>query len=308
MTGAVAGGWGVFLVLAHPALSQGYFSLLAGAVASVFGAWALAVAIPSTAGGGRRVGVVLAGGAFIGAAAVTLGRLVTPALPIGQKGFAQKGGLAATVASFATPVVLVCAVTVAGLVSWAVVRRRVAGLRGWGPGLVLAAFVLGGPAYGAAEVVRSGLVNLVADRAVPEGVRLRLSPGAAAAMAWVERHTPPDAVLATNRHCVTGLERPRCPAVAFWVSGLGGRRTVLEGWSYTSAATWMGAPSPFPERLAVNDAVFTDPSTQTIERLRREYGASWLVADTSSGRVSPELARFAVPRFSSGEVTVYELR
>jgi len=92
------------------------------------------------------------------------------------------------------------------------------------------------------------------------------------------------------------------------VSGLGGRRTVIEGWGYTSAAKGTTAPTPFPERLAVNDAVFTDPSLDTIDRLRREYGASWLVADRSAGRVSAELARFADPRFSSGQVTVYELR
>jgi hypothetical protein len=33
-----------------------------------------------------------------------------------------------------------------------------------------------------------------------------------------------------------------------------------------------------------------------------------LVADKSAGPVSSKLARFAVSRFSSGEVTVYELR
>ena len=92
------------------------------------------------------------------------------------------------------------------------------------------------------------------------------------------------------------------------MSGLGGRRTVIEGWGYTSAATSWSAPSPFRERLAVNDAVFTDPSVKTIDRLRQGYGATWLVADTSAGPVSPELTRFAVKRFSSGEVTVYELR
>jgi hypothetical protein len=89
---------------------------------------------------------------------------------------------------------------------------------------------------------------------------------------------------------------------------LDGRRTVLESWGYTSEARTADSPTPFPERLAVNDAAFTDPSTKTIDRLRQRYGASWLVADTSAGRVSPELSRFAIPRFNSGKVTVYELR
>jgi hypothetical protein len=148
----------------------------------------------------------------------------------------------------------------------------------------------------------------VADRAVPHGDGYRLSPGAGAALAWVDQHTPGDAVFATNRHCVQGPERPGCLSLAFWVSGLGGRRTVMEGWGYTSEAGKMSAPSPFPERLAVNDAVFTAPSVKSIDRLREAYGVSWLVADSSAGPVSPALARFAVPRFISGEVTVYQLR
>jgi len=117
-----------------------------------------------------------------------------------------------------------------------------------------------------------------------------------------------NAVVATNRHCVSGPQRPGCMFTAFWVSGLGGRRTVLEGWGYTSESKTATSPTPFPERLALNDAAFTDPSTQTIDRLRVRYGATWLVADTSSGRVSPELPRFAISRFHSGNVTVYELR
>ena len=96
--------------------------------------------------------------------------------------------------------------------------------------------------------------------------------------------------------------------MAFWVSGLGGRRTVLEGWAYTSAAKSPSAPTPFPQRLAANDVVFTNPDAQDINQLRQRYGASWLVADRSVGPVSPQLARFAIPRFTSGEITVYELR
>lgn len=80
-----------------------------------------------------------------------------------------------------------------------------------------------------------------------------------------------------------------------------------EGWGYTHSALPEGAPSPFPERLAVNDAGFTDPGVKNMERLREGYGASWLVADRSAGPVSSKLDWFAAARFSSGEVTVYEL-
>jgi hypothetical protein len=308
MAGVVVAGWGGYLLLSHPAYSQAYFLGLASPMASVFGAWALAAAVPCVVRGRRRVVALLAGGTALGAGVVALGGAVTPALPVALALSTSGESLSATEASFLAPLALLCAAIVGGLVAWLVVRRRVPGLRGWGSGLVLAALVLGGPAYGATKGPAPAPVDVLDGTALPDDGASRLTPDAGAAMAWVDRHTPDDAVVATNRHCVSGPERPRCTSVAFWVSGLGGRRTVIEGWGYTSAAGWTSAPTPFPQRLAANDAVFTDPSVETIERLRQGYGASWLVADPSAGPVSPQLARFAVARFSSGEVTVYELR
>jgi len=308
MAGVVIAGWVVYLTLSHPADSQSYFLRMANPVASVFGAWILAAAVPWPATD-RRVGIVLAGGTLVGAGVVELGRVLTPRLA------GHTDNLTAVVASFVAPLALLCAATAGGLVAWVFARRKAPGLRGWGWCLVLAALVLGGPAQGATVAPGNDLVDVVATKPAAVGAPVApgfngylLSPSAAAAMAWVEQHTPNDAVIATNRHCINGVQRPGCLSMAFWVSGLGGRRTVLEGWGYTSASKWPSAPTPFPLRLAVNDAVFTDPSAKTINRLRQGYGASWLVADRSAGRVSAQLGRFAVPRFSSGEVTVYELR
>ena len=42
--------------------------------------------------------------------------------------------------------------------------------------------------------------------------------------------------------------------------------------------------------------------------MKREFGLSWLVADSTASTISPELPRFATPRFSAGTVTVYEVR
>jgi hypothetical protein len=309
MAGVVIAGWGVYLTLSDPAYSQAYFLRLANPLATVFGAWVLAAALPSTARSGRRIGAVLASGALIGVGVVALGRELTPALA------GQTKNLTAVMASVAAPLVLVFAAIVAGVIAWLVVRRKVPGLRGWGLALALAALVLGGP--GADEIsgtVRDGIF-FVADTAVPEGGSVagsldgdRLSPTAGAAAAWLNQHTPNDAVIATNRHCVEGPQRPRCLSLAFWMSGLGGRRTVLEGWGYTSEAKSARSPAPFPERLAANDVVFTDPSTQNIHQLRQRYGASWLVADTTAGAVSTQLPRFAAPRFNSGQITIYQLR
>jgi len=313
MAGVVFAGWVVYLALSHPAYSQAYFLRLANPLASVFGVWVLAAAVPSvvppTVRTGRRVAAVLAGGTLIGAGVVALARALTPTLN------ESRADLSAVVTSFLVPLAVLCVCIAAGLLGWVVARRRVPGLRGWGAALALAALVIGGPAESALGGYASDAVAFVADRPVPNGVSatpytwlVRISPGAAAAMAWVDQHAANDAVVATNRHCVEGPQRPGCQSAAFWVSGLGGRRTVLEGWGYTSLARSANASSPFRLRLAVNDAVFTSPSATTVSRLRQLYGASWLVADTSAGPVSADLTRFAIPRFSSGAVTVYQLR
>jgi hypothetical protein len=310
--GVLIAGWIAFLVLSHPGNSQAYFLRLANAVALVLGAWALAAAIPPGAQGGRRVGAVLAVGTLLGAAVVALGRAVTPALPealaapVSAMAPARKGSLLVVVESFAPPLAVLCVAALLGVVVWVALRRRFSGLRGWGLALLLAALVLGGPVPATIESAGESFTRLA--RGEFEDIPgYRLSDDAGAAMAWVDGHVPGDAVVATNRHCAKGPSVPGCQSLAFWTSGLGGRRTVLEGWGYLSSSKSWWAPSPFPERLAVNDAVFTDPDEQSIGRLRRDYGASWLVADTSAGPVSPRLSRFATARFSSGEVTVYEL-
>jgi hypothetical protein len=170
MSGVVIAGWVVYLILSHPAYSQAYFLRLANPVASVFGAWALAAAVPRTPTAGRRVAAVLAGGLLLGAAAVGLGRAVTPALA------GRMDSLTAVMASFATPLAVLSAVIIAGVVGWRVARRRVPALCGWGSVLVLAALVLGGPAQGAIDPTANALVAVVADRPVPAGIGYRLSP------------------------------------------------------------------------------------------------------------------------------------
>jgi hypothetical protein len=234
---------------------------------------------------------------------VALARAVTPTL------LGHADDLASVEVSFLVPLAVVGVAIVAGLLTWRLVRRRAPGLRGWGSAVVLAALVLGGPLEGVVNPIPDprSLVPVAPADKVSAAVG-RITPSAAAAMAWVNQHTPQDAVVATNRHCASGPERPDCQATAFWVGGLGGRRTVLEGWGYSSASRYSNGPSPFPERLAVNDHVFTNPSVAAIDRLRKDYGASWLVADSTAGPVSPVLAQLADPRFVNGPVTVYQLR
>jgi len=132
-------GWIVYLVLAHPAYSQAYFLRLANPMASVFGVWVLAAAVQPRCA--------------LAAALPWLWRwradrwlcccLRTCRLAISV---GHANDLAAVVVSILVPIGLVCVALAVGVLAWVLARRRVPGLRGWGTVLVLAAFVVGGPA------------------------------------------------------------------------------------------------------------------------------------------------------------------
>jgi hypothetical protein len=133
---------------------------------------------------------------------------------------------------------------------------------------------------------------------------------------WLEQHAGDDDVVATNVHCTPSYARPPCDARAFWVAGLGGRRTLLESWGYSDAAvaaqgvgdrSYVMQPPSDPAKYALNERAFTVADAADLAELRDKHGVKWLFADTRAGAVSPELARVARPRFSSGPVTIYDL-
>ena len=132
---------------------------------------------------------------------------------------------------------------------------------------------------------------------------------------WLGRHAEQDDVVATNVHCLPTFTLVGCDARAFWVSGLTGRRVLVEGWGYTDAAqaangrgglTYSRQPFDDPGLLALNDGAFTDPSLEKLRRLHA-LGVRWLFADRRAGLVSADLAVMASPTFRSGAVTVYRL-
>ncbi|MEV2238352.1 hypothetical protein [Micromonospora sp. NPDC049891] len=133
---------------------------------------------------------------------------------------------------------------------------------------------------------------------------------------WLDEHAGTEDVVATNVHCRPVRSTPHCDARAFWVTGLGGRRALVESWGYTDAALaahgrdgfrYPRQPAPDPALFALNERVFTAPDPDDLARLRGTYQVRWLLADTNAGPVSAELARFAPVRYTAGPVTIHEL-
>ncbi len=150
--------------------------------------------------------------------------------------------------------------------------------------------------------------------ATPTGPNLVTTDEVAAAR-WLGQHARPFDVVATNVHCLPTRTAPSCDARAFWVSGLTGRRVLVEGWGYTDAAQaangrgglrFSRQPFDDPALLALNDGVFTDPTPEKAQRLRA-LGVRWLFADRRAGPVSAGLSGVASPQFRSGPVAVYRL-
>jgi hypothetical protein len=304
-----AGGLAGVLLFGHPGGSQSYLIVSARpylALASVAGL-AAATRAMTWAGGG-----ILALAATVGAAVVLLMRRYDTVQPAGEtlgwelsRPYLMLAGLA-------------LAVAVAGLVV-RLVR---------GDGRILAAAValcagFGLPtAYDQTAVVVTDTA-LGGWRAVPgtdqvalDGTTTAIDRDTWAAGRWLRGHAGPGDLLATNAHCfgvrpVGGL----CDNRRFALAAASGRRVLVEGWGFTNTtyerAAADGVPPWFadfwdPQRLAANDAAFTDPGPATIGALRDRYHVRWLVADPAAGPVG-DLNTLVTPRFHAGRLTVYEV-
>ena len=293
MVGVIGSGLTVYLVLSHPALSQLYFLSLAAAFFGPVLAWGMAAAVARVPARPVVRAVVVVLGSALGWLTALAALHATPAVT-----GPQVHSLQAWTRAMLVPIGVVLAVIlVVGLVV-TVLRRS-----GWLPRHVGVA-VLVAAAVAGAPLATSTLVR--GDAVAPPG-GLPVPVGGGAALAWLNTHTPENAVVATNRHCAVGIQRDGCASLAFYVSALGGRQVVLEGWGYTSPTGGLQVATPWPERLAANDALFTDPTASGFAHVKDEFRLGWLVADTSAGKVSSRITQFATPRFHAGSVTVYEV-
>ncbi|WFE50848.1 hypothetical protein [Micromonospora sp. WMMD1155] len=314
LTGTVLAGAATTWVFQHPSISQIYFWMGVIPVGTVLTVWALAAA--------RAPWPVLVVPGLAGAvtALVTAGT-VGFALPrIARPGTSTIEGWLRVLGVSAVRYVLFLAVAAALAVGVAALwRRRVPVAGGRRRTATIAVAGVTAAMLGAsAAVPLGGLVRSVLTEPVPAtGPQpYALTVDEMRAALWLDENAGDEDVVATNVHCRPVRTTPHCDARAFWVTGLGGHRTVVESWGYTDAVVaahgvdnlgYARQNFPDQELLALNDGVFTSPTVADLDRLRTVHRVRWLFADARAGTVSPELARLAQVRLVAGSVTVYEL-
>ena len=292
------------MVIDHAAASEFYFLMSAAPVAAVLAAWAAHVAWSGSPVDGRRhrarwlvAGAVAGAAAACGLAAGLGGR---------QPGPADLAGALALPLGLLLAAVLLAACLAAWLRSRG--RRRLAG----GVALALTGAVSAGLTQGVGTSVRQ-----IRTAAPAHGAPARtVTVAETAAARWIARHAPTGDVVATNVHCLQKVTRPGCDARSFWVSGLGERRVLLEGWGYTdesqAARGRHGAALPAPalrrpRLLPLNDAAFVAPTAHLMSLLRDRHGVRWLLADPAASPLSPRLTQLSRLRFASAGVEVLQL-
>ncbi|MEU4552846.1 hypothetical protein [Micromonospora violae] len=325
LAGTVLAGAGATWVFQHPSISQIYFWMGVIPVGVVLTTWSLAEArapwpvlvVPAVAG--ALAGLATAG-TVVGFAVPRISRPGTPTTST-IEGWLRVLGLSAARYVLFVAVAAALAVGVAALWrgrvrSSAPVQAAPAGRRR--VATIALAGVTAAMLGASAAVVVGGTVRSVLTEPVPvTGPQpYALTVDEMRAALWLDDNAADDDVVATNVHCRPVRTTPHCDARAFWVTGLGGHRAVVESWGYTDAVVAahgvenLGyARQNFPDQalLALNDGVFSTPTQANLDRLRTEHGVRWLFADSRAGAVSAELAGLAQVRLVAGPVTVYEL-
>ena len=301
--GVAVAGFCAMLLIDHDGLSQIYFLKGATAVLGcgvVIGLDMLldTAAEHASSPAARRRGalaVVLAG--LAGAVVIALVRAQNPAfLPSDQ--YLSRGVVQALTALGV--MALLAALAVAS-------RRR----RGRSPRLaagVAAALLMAGTLAPVPVILDKG--------ATLHDGHVRLSQDAVDAGRWVSSHTPADAVIATNAHCMGIVTQPNCDSRGFWVSALTERQAYIEGWGYSAEAHKahgvggrIYSKQPFHDsaRFQENERAFSEADPAALQALKSR-GVSYLLATTEASPVSPQLTARADEVFREGRVSVYRLR
>jgi hypothetical protein len=303
-------------VFAHPGLSQGYFARSASPLLAVLSAVGLAALIPAGHAPRRFARLTVA------AAGLGVGALLAVQFTAGRR--KPTGPATWSTLHAIGPYLLL---TVA-LIAVAAGPAAVAWRTGLGPRRTAAVAAVPFLAASIATGVlgaRDLWPNLSGGHANRYPAVAAVMPaGAAEAGRWLRAHSDPDDLVATNSHCRLGGKG--CDSRDFWLAAYSERQVLVEGWSYTEPAfaagglwdsTLTGSPFWDPALLAANDEVFYRPTAANVATFTRTHHLRWLVAvgstpDPARGattdlHASAGLARYAVPRFRAGDITVYEV-
>jgi hypothetical protein len=300
LAGSLIAAWLGFLLINHPSASQLYF--LRGVVPFGVAAscWLVSVAF---SGSSRRTVVLVT------VAAVALGVVFQQLTR--EHALDRTAPRSSQVETLARPLLAAAVLIAVVVLAWLLSRRL------WTrpPGLGVAVAVLLVVAASLAGVLRHAYYTATTDTTFREAAGA-VSPDEYAAVQWLERHSAPNDVVVTNTWCRPGPERPGCDARGWLVSGLAGRRTVMEGWAYTqqSLATngadgkiYRIQPSPWADRVRLSTEILAAPTQELLTQAQQQYGARWIYADASEGPVSARLDELTVLRYRSGDVKIYEI-
>lgn len=267
MTFSVLAGVSVALVFFRSGLSQLWFQRSVAELVVLLSAWGLAVLLPNPVT--KRLGATLVG---LAAGAGLVAYLVSRYAEAGNR-VVQQATYHEILATALTPFVLIAGY----LLLWLVIRLG----RRPSPGpAVLVAVLLGLGLTHVYSLAYDTATGRTQARPVPPN---QFAPGGVQAATWIADHSDRSDIVATNVHCRKPTDA-KCDNRNFWISAYSERRIVIEGWGYT--ATTNGAysdearnsliPAPDPGRLEINDAAFTKPTTETVNRLVQSYDVRYL--------------------------------
>lgn len=303
LAGAVVAGYAAMLSIDHVGVSETFFGMAGGLLGAALTVSVLWDVLGQVGRAARRavVGWGLLAGCFI--------TLLVEYVVVQREADLGYGALDRIL----VPLAVVAAVVVVGWLVWRRVRHRWTSGVAWG--FVLATII---------GVAVPSTVTTVVRTAVqwPKPVAAAKSPilvtsGEQKAMLWLRSHSGTDDVVATNAYCVAVVTTKDCAARGFWVSGLSGRRVVLEGWAYTDQAlklqgvggrTYDRQPAPFQDRFKLDQAVFYRGDTAALATLRTKFHVRWLVSVHRAGPTPSFPASVAPIRFDNGAVTIFEVR
>ncbi|TCO45800.1 hypothetical protein EV646_108424 [Kribbella antiqua] len=296
LLGALIAGWAGYLLIDHPSLSEGYFVHTAMPFSIAAATWVAANAARTA----KQPWVLLAVGVVVatGYAAVLM---LTDAYEVGTQ--SQKLWLVAR------PLLLAIGMTIVLVLLWRFVVRRPGGVI-----IVVVTLLL----LGSIKSFAYNVVHGDTERAhVFNAPRWWVYPDEESAAIWLGQNSAPTDVVASNTWCrPAGSQAPGCDARGYIISGIAGRRTLIEGWAYTNQAMaqqgvdgkrYNMQPSPWPDRVAITNEALRQPTPQVLQRLQDDYHVRWLFADGRDGVINWRLDKLARLRHSVGDVRIYEL-